>query len=119
MVHALLRSLPEYLRPRIGAGDGKFPAFVAALTSDAPGVARVPADAATFLAQHSPDLLPVDPEVRSRMHRFGLHTMGERRSHAPGVAPGTSWGRGRRAWELSHGIDHDPVVPLPYEEAVV
>ena len=26
---------------------------------------------------------------------------------------------GRRAWELSHGIDHDPVVPLPYEEAVM
>ena len=26
---------------------------------------------------------------------------------------------GRRAWDLSRGIDDDPVVPLPYEEAVV
>ena len=119
VAHALLHSLPEYLRPRIGVGDAKFPAFVAALTSDAPGVAHVPPDAAAFLAPHLVDLLPLDPEVHSRMHRFGLHKMGDVAAMTSAALLDQFGIAGRRAWELSHGIDHDPVVPLPYEEAVI
>ena len=119
VVHALLNSLPDYLRPRIGVGDARFPAFVAARTSDAPGVACVPQDTAAFLAPHSIELLPVDAEVRSRMHRFGLHTMGGVAAMTPESLLDQFGIAGRRAWELSHGIDRDPVVPLPYEEAVV
>ena len=119
VVYALFRSLPGYLRPRIGAGDAKFPAFVAALTSPGPGVAYVPPDATAFLAQHSVDLLPVDSEVRGRMHRFGLHTMRDVAGMRPESLMDQFGIAGRRAWELSHGIDHDPVVPLPYEEAVI
>ena len=118
-LHALLRALPDYLRPRIGVDDAKFPAFVAALTSDAPGVSRVPPDAAAFLAPHPVDLLPVDPEAHSRMHRFGLRTMGELAAMAPESLIDQFGFAGRRAWELSRGIDNDPVVPLPFEEAVV
>ena len=29
-----------------------------------------------FLALHTIDLLPVSADVKSEMHRFGLHTMG-------------------------------------------
>ena len=119
VVYALFQSLPGYLRPRIGAGDAKFPAFVAALTSDAPGVAYVPPDAAAFLAHHSVDLLPVDPEVRGRMHRFGLHTMGDVSAMTPESLIDQFGTAGRRAWELCNGIDGGPVVPLPYEEAVM
>ena len=119
VAHALLHSLPEYLRPRIGAGDAKFPSCVAALTSPGPGVALVPPDATAFLAQHSVDLLPVDSEVRGRMHRFGLHTMRDVAGMRPESLLDQFGIAGRRAWELSHGIDHDPVVPLPYEEAVI
>ncbi len=118
-VHALLRALPDYLQPRIGVGNAKFPASVAALTSDAPGVSCVPPDAAAFLAPHSVDLLPVDPEVHSRMHRFGLRTMGDVAAMTPESLIDQFGFAGRRAWELSHGIDNDPVVPLPFEEAVV
>ena len=119
VVYALLRSLPEHLRPRIGVGDAKFPAFVAALTSDAPGVARVPPDTAAFLAPNSVELLPVDLEARSRMHRFGLHTMGEIAAMRPEPLLDQFGVAGRRAWELSQGIDTAPVVPLPYEESVL
>ncbi len=118
-LHALLRALPDYLRPRIGTGDAKFPAFVAALTSDAPGVSCVPPDAAAFLAPHSVDLLPVDPEVHTRMHRFGVHTLGDVAAMALESLIDQFGFAGRRAWELSRGIDNDPVVPLPFEEAVV
>ena len=118
-VQALLRALPDYLGTRIGVGDAKFPALVAALTSDAPGVSRVPPDAATFLAPHPVGLLPVDPEVHGRMHRFGLHTLGDIVAMAPESLIDQFGFAGRRAWELSRGIDNDPVVPLPFEEAVV
>ena len=119
VMHALLNALPGHLRPRIGVGDAKFPTFVAARTSGAPGVAHVPPDAAAFLAPYSVDLLPVDPEVRGRMHRFGLHTMGGVAAMRPESLIDQFGVAGRRAWDLSRGIDDDPVVPLPYEEAVV
>lgn len=119
VVYALFQSLPDYLRPRIGVGDAKFPALVAARTSDAPGAARVPPDAAAFLAPHWVDLLPLDPEVRGRMHRFGLHTMGEVAAMTSASLIDQFGIAGRRAWELCNGIDGDPVVPLPYEEAVM
>ena len=119
MLHALLNALPTYLRTRIGAGDAKFPAFVAARTSDAPGVTHVPPGAAAFLAPRSVDLLPVDQEVRNRMHRFGLHKVGDVAAMSPELLIDQFGTAGRRAWELSHGVDHDPVVPLPYEESVV
>ena len=118
-LHALIRALPEHLRPRVGAGHAKFPAFVAARTSEIPGVTHVPPDAAAFLAPHPVDLLPVDAEVRSRMHRFGLHVMGDVAAMRPEPLVDQFGVAGRRAWELSRGVDHDPVVPLPYEEAVV
>ena len=118
-VYALLNALPDYLRPRIGVGDAKFPAFVAARTSDAPGVARVPPDAAAFLAPHSVNLLPVGPEVPGLMHRFGLHTMGGVAAMTPASLLDQFGIAGRRAWELSHGIDNDPLVPLPFEESVM
>ena len=119
VIHALLNALPGHLRPRIGVGDAKFPTFVAARTTGAPGVAHVPSDAAAFLAPHSVDLLPVDPEVRGRMHRFGLHTMGGVAAMTPESLLDQFGVAGRRAWDLSRGIDDDPVVPLPHEEAVV
>ena len=118
-LQALLNALPAYLRPRIGIGDAKFPAFVAAQTNDAPGVTRVPPDAAAFLAPHPVDLLPVDAEVRIRLRRFGLHSMGDVAEMRPDPLVDQFGVAGRRAWELSCGVDGDPVVPLPYEEAVV
>ena len=54
LVSALLHSVPEYLKPRVGLGEGKFPASVAARVSRTQGATRVPSDAAAFLASHPP-----------------------------------------------------------------
>ena len=78
LVSALLNSVPEYLGPRVGVGHAKFPAFVAARTSTAHGAARVPDDAAAFLAPHPIDLLPLSTGVTAAMRRLGLRTMGTR-----------------------------------------
>ena len=105
-VHALFRALPDYLRLRIRVGDSKFPAFVAALTSDVPGVSCVPSDAAAFLVPHAVGLLPVDAEVRDRMHHFGLHTIGDVAAMRPESLIDQFGFAGRQAWELSRGIDN-------------
>ena len=75
-VNALLNSAPQYLEPRAGVADAKFPAFVAARAASPLGAVRVPPDAAAFLAPHPVDLLPIAAAVRADLRRFGLHTLG-------------------------------------------
>ena len=76
VVRALLDAVPADLKPRIGVADAKFPAFVAARMR-APGVSHAPAEVRGFLAPYSVELLPVAADVKSKLRRFGLHTMGE------------------------------------------
>ena len=77
LVAALLNAVPQGLQPRVGVGDAKFPALVAARTSPALGTTIVPPDAAGFLAPRPVDLLPVPAAAAAEMHRFGLHTLGD------------------------------------------
>lgn len=119
LVNALLNSIPQDLKPRIGVGEAKFPALVAARGSRPLGAARVPADAAAFLAPCPVDLLPFSPEVRAAMHRFGLHVMGDVASMDQSLLIDQFGLDGKRAWELCRGIDDSPVLPLEYEESIV
>ena len=118
-VSALLNAVPAYLNPRIGVADAKFPAFVAARTCSAHGAFRVPVDVEAFLAPHSIDLLTVSADVKSEMHRFGLHTMGAVASMSEHMLADRFGPDGGRAWALCNGRDDSPVVPLEFEESVV
>ena len=81
LINALLNAVPQDLAPRASVAEAKFPAFVAAKTSGPLRATRVPIDAVSFLATHPVDLLPVPDDLRIALHRFGLHTMGERGLH--------------------------------------
>ena len=119
LVNALLNATPQDLMPRVGLGDAKFPAFIAALTSRALGAAKAPRDVAGFLAPHSVDLLPFSPGVRDEMHRFGFHTMGDVASVREEMLIDRFGPAGKRAWDLSHGIDPSPLITLKHEESIV
>ena len=119
LVSALLHSVPEYLKPRVGLGEGKFPAFVAARVSRTQGATRVPSDAAAFLASHPIDLLPISSAVKTHMHRLGLHAMGQVASMRRDILADQFGPPGTKAWNLSRGIDDSPLIPLKYEESVV
>ena len=119
LVSALLHSAPEYLHPRVGLGEGKFPAFLAALVSRTQGATRVPSDAASFLAPHAIDLLPLASQVKDRLHRFGLHTMGEVASMRADSLVDQFGPVGMKAWSLCRGIDDNPLVPLKHEESII
>ena len=119
LVCALLNAVPAYLNPRVGVADAKFPAFVAARTSNTQGATRVPGDVAAFLAPHSIDLLPVSSQVKDDLRRFGLSTIGAVASMGVHALTDRFGPEGRRLWALCNGIDDSPIVPLALEEPVV
>lgn len=118
LVSALLDAIPADLNPRIGVADAKFPAFVAARTRD-PGVSSAPDDVRAFLAPYSINLLPVAADVKGKLHRFGLHTMGDVAAMKKHLIVAQFGPDGSRLWTLCNGIDDSPVVPLALEESIV
>ena len=119
LVNALLNAVPQYLMPRVGAGDAKFPAYVAARSSRPLGAAKAPPDVAGFLAPQPVDLLPVPFKVRDELHCLGLHTLGDLAAMKQDTLADRFGPEGRRAWKLSLGIDDAPLIPLQHEESVV
>ena len=119
LVTTLLNALPRWLNPRVGVGEGKFPALVAARTSQALGAVRVPPDPASFLAHHSVDLLPVSPGTREALHRFGLHTLGQIAAMKSDLLVDRFGREGWQAWTLANGNDDSLLVPIKHEESVV
>ena len=118
-VSALLNAVPSYLKPRIGVADAKFPAFVAALTYEAPGACRVPDNVSGFLAPHPVDLLPVPQALKAEFRRLGLRTMGDVAAMGERMITDRFGPEGKRAWELCGGADVSPVIAMPFREPVV
>ena len=119
LVNALLNAVPQDLAPRVGVAEAKFPAFVAAKTSDPLRATRVPIDTVSFLAPHPVDLLPVPADLKVALHRFGLHTLGNVGSMTETSLVDRFGGEGRIAWHLSRGMDDSPVIPMAHAETVV
>ena len=113
LVSALLNAVPQDLAPRAGVAEAKFPAFVAATVSEPSRATRVPADVASFLAPYPVDLLAISTDLKISFHRFGLHTLGNVASMTKVALIDRFGPEGRRAWQLSQGIDDSPVVPWP------
>ena len=119
LVNSLLNAAPQDLASRVGVAHAKLPALVAAMSSTPLGATRVPADAASFLAPHSIDLLPVDSTVKVAIHRFGLHAMVDVAAMALEKMVDQFGLMGKAAWNLCHGVDDSPLVPMKHEESVV
>ena len=82
------------------------------------GAVKVPADVADFLAPHPVDFLPVQHGVREELRNFGLHTLGDVAAMSVDALTDRFGAEGRRAWELSLGMDNRPLVPLKPEESI-
>ena len=121
LVNVLLNAMsPRSLAPKAGVAEAKFPAFVAARVSEPSRATRVPLDAASFLAPHSVDLLACTRRpIKTALHRFGLHTLGDVASMTEADLVDRFGFEGGRAWRLSQGMDDSPVVPLAHTETIV
>lgn len=90
--------------PSIGIAGGKFAAQVAATMAE-PGTPLVVPEneTADFLAPLAIDLLPVPEELRARLLRFGLTTLGELAALPVTAVQAQLGPAGRRAWSLAGG----------------
>ena len=118
LANALLDAVPRDLLPKVGIGHGKFPALVAARSSEPLTTTVVPADAATFLAPCPVALLPVSETVATALERFGLHTLGQVASMDLDLLVDQFGPEGEWAWSLANGCDDRPFMPLEYQETV-
>jgi hypothetical protein len=118
LITSLLNAVPSYLMPRIGMATGKFPAYLAATTCEPYGVMKVPEEPREFLALLSVDLLPVAWEIRSRLHSFGLHTLGQVAALPIGPMQAQFGRVGKTMWELANGIDYRPLMSRHLEDEV-
>ena len=118
VIAGLLNAVPSALNPRIGVAQSKFPAYIAAVTADEGRAIRVPDDVRRFLARHPVDLLPLSWDDRVRLHRFGLHTIGQIAAMSVGPLQAQLGADGRLAWELANGMDRDWLVSHRQEHTV-
>ena len=119
IIDLLLNCLPRYLEAQVGVGSGKFPAFTAARTSRPLTATALSTDAASFLATHPIDLLPISPDTKEAMHRLGLHKMGDIASMKETDIVDQFGLCGSKAWRLCRGMDNSPLVTLRHEESIV
>ncbi len=118
LVASLLQTTPPDFNARVGLARGKFPAYIAAVLSGGGQATRVPEDVAGFLKRLYIDLLPISWENKVRLHRFGLHTIGQLASLSIGSVQAQFGPEGRMAWELAKGTDNSRLLPHKPEETV-
>ena len=116
LAQALLSASQEGLRPRLGVGTGKFPAYCAARRAEAGGSMRVPDNAPRWLAPLPVSWLPMGGDRVARLERFGIRTLGDVAKLSPSSLAEFMGPDGTRAWRLARGIDPEPVVPTPLPE---
>ena len=121
VIVSLLQAAPAEFNPRIGVAGGKFPAYVAAATTKGGRATRVPRDSASmsnFLNGLSIGLLPLSWANKTRLHRFGIHTLGQLSSLPEGAVQAQLGTEGRKAWLLASGVDNSPLIPHRAQQVV-
>jgi len=116
--------------PRAGIGSTRFVAGVASLAAE-PGsfIAVPPGEETKFLAPLPTALLTRDPDVRARLHRFGLRRIGQVAELATSALVARFGDEGARIGTRARGEETDPFRPrraperlvlgLPIEPAVI
>ncbi len=117
LVRAIRGMLPDVFRVHIGIAGGKFPAYLAALSSPPDGY-RVLDDDTQFIRKLSCDVLPVPAKDKAKLHEFGIHTLGQLADFPAGPLQSQFGLEGVRMTELAQGIDTTPLVPGKAEELI-
>ncbi|MCX8213909.1 MAG: hypothetical protein OTJ97_05280 [SAR202 cluster bacterium] len=117
VVRALSNAVNQF-DARIGVGENKWLAFVAASASSSGRGLKITGEPGRFLAKLPVELLPVDFKLTTRLHGFGLHTMGDIAALPLGAMQAQFGNDGTLVSDLSNGIDHRPLVARRTEEAV-
>ena len=116
LLKAVVDAVPQAYYPRAGVGQGKFPAYAAALQAKPSRAVQVPEDASAFLAPLPVTHLPTSWKIKERLLDFGLDSMGSI-ARLPFNTMQAEFGReGARLWRLANGQDDEPLTPRRHEE---
>ena len=121
VIASLLQAAPAEFNPRVGVAEGKFPAYVAAVSTQGGRATRIPSDSArtaAFLSGLSVGLLPLSWANKTRLHRFGIHTLGQLSSLPEGAVQAQMGTEGRKAWLLASGVDNSPLISHRAQQVV-
>lgn len=110
IIARILDAAPEYLYPRVGVAEGKFPSYVAALSTQTGRATLIPQKPSHFLRSFSVDLLPVPSQTKVSFHKLGMHTLGELADQSPGAMRARFGLDGILARNLALGIDSSPLI---------
>ena len=116
VITTLISALPEIFTPQIGVAYGKYLAFIAAMMAQPSGAICPPDDIRKFFQDGSVDLLPIPWDIKARLHRFGLHTMGQVGEIEIGPLQAQFGRYGEWIALLSRGIDRSFLVPRKTED---
>ena len=116
LVKAVVDAVPQIYCPQVGVAEGKFPAYAAALRAEPGRAARVPEDAASFLAELPIIHLPTSWKIKERLLDFGLDMTGSIARLPFNTMQGEFGKEGARLWRLANGQDNELLVPRQHEE---
>jgi DNA polymerase-4 len=116
---AIQRAVPPKWEAKIGIGPGKFPAYLAALRSRHGRPVMLEERSVGPISKASVDHLPVPYKTRARLHKFGLHTLGDVSALSLAHLQAQFGKEGRLIWHLSQGQDPRPLVPRQIQEEVI
>ena len=115
MLHGVI---PHGFDARLGIGENKFVAYLAAQQADTGGSFKAPNDAKQFVQAFFIDQMPVSSEAMERLHQLGLHRIGDLVPFHLGPMQAQFGPEGRLIWELAQGIDSRVLTPLQQEERI-
>jgi DNA polymerase-4 len=118
LVAAIRESVPAAFVFQTGIAEGKFPAYLAALSSPVDDHRIVTGGVESFLKDFSCDVLPISWQLKKRLCDFGLNTLGQVAALPPGPLQSQFGPEGKRIWELARGHDEDPFHPRYSEEVI-
>ncbi|MBI2957622.1 MAG: hypothetical protein HYY32_02145 [Chloroflexi bacterium] len=118
---AVREAVPPSLVFQLGIAEGKFPAYMAALSSPTGGHRLVTgsiAEVCAFLKDFPCNVLPISWQNKQRLCDFGLGTLGQVAALPPGPLQAQFGSEGKRIWELARGQDGEPLHPRHSEETI-
>ena len=118
LASAILSATDAAWQPRLGLASGKFPAYCAAASAKPGDWFKAPADAARWLAPWPASWLPLSPDMATRLNGFGILTLGDAAAVPPDALTDFLGAVGERVWQLSHGVDGNPVIPAALSEVL-
>jgi DNA polymerase IV len=118
-VEAVRAAVPDGFVAKIGVGQSKFLACLAAQQSpENSGFRVLLGEVAADLKDLPCDVLPISRRSLKKLQEFGIRTLGQITALPPGPLQAQFGPEGKRIWELAQGRDKTPLYPRALEEAV-